>query len=393
MRKISHKIYYSGSPIRSVESLAQTLSLSETQLLNFLPKIPESYIEFTKNVRGKNRDLVEPKKELKTLLKRINNRIFCHIVFPHYLHGGVKGVPPRDFLSNANSHKNAEEIIAVDIKNFFPSITFDQVKKIYTQLFKFSDDVSEILTKLTTYHDRLPQGSPTSSVISNLVMFEMEYKVVASIEGNGWTYTRLIDDITVSSKTGFSAKNKTDIFDNIVRLVKNYNFTVHPGKKFIYSRSNSQDLMKVTGLWLNRGIPKVLPIKRKEISWKVNELNKAASVRDARYTNDYHIEYESISGKVALLTRVGHKDGEKLRLILSNIKPLFSSEHTAYIAKRLNAFCDNPPGNKNSIGFLKRFYKFQHLVGIIKRSNAAMARKLQKRLNAIRPAVTLKDLE
>ncbi|HSI22405.1 MAG TPA: reverse transcriptase family protein [Methylophilaceae bacterium] len=380
----SHKIYYSGSPIGSLGRLSKTLDVSEAQLLKIAHNPSAFYVEFEKTVRNKTRSLADPVPLLKTIQKRIITRIFCNIVFPPYLHGGIKSSSPRDFVSNAKAHANAETAIALDIKNFFPSISSAQIEHIFIYLFKFPLEVSKVLTNLTTLNQALPQGAPTSSYLSNLVLFEKEFHLVAKLEGLSLTYTRLIDDITVSSKTPLSKQQQGKIVNQVIGMLHSYGYHIHPTKKSFYSRSNPKNLMQITGLWLNRGSPRISRSKRQEIAYEVNELKKLADTKNGKSTNEYHEQYASVSGKVALLRRLKHKEAVRLRNILDRISPIYSEDQIAKIKKLIFAFASKSQ-DRRKLGYIQKFYKFQHAASIVARTDLSLAKLLQKTLNTIRP--------
>lgn len=372
--------------------MSKTLSFTEP-LLTRISKNSESYYNvFVKSVKSKDRTLAEPHPVLKTLQKRIISRIFSLVKFPQYLHGGIKTEDPRDFFSNANAHCKAETAITLDIKSFFPSITTAHVENIFQHLFSFNPDVSKVLALLTTVGGTLPQGAPTSSYIANLVMWEKEYKLVASFNNQKLTYTRLIDDMTISSLSRLSSERITSITTKIAGMLNHYDFNLHDGKKNVYSRSNPEKLMLVTGLWLNRGSPRLEKYRRVQISKEVIEIKKSVT-HDVKRIFDlkYHKEHNSISGKVALLQRLGHSRALRLRQILDEIQPKFDVEEISKIEKLIINFGKKKLSD-DSFGYLKKFYRFQHTISIVKRTDSMRAKKMQIILNKKRPKKTLKEL-
>jgi hypothetical protein len=386
----SHKIYYVGSPIGSVAALAKTLDLTENRLVSLAARGKKNYLVFDKLVKGKNRELAEPYLELKVIQKRILNRIFCHLRYPAYLHGGIKASDSRDFYTNANSHRKAEVAITMDIKGFFPAITPELVEKTFALLFKFPPKVSSVLAKLTTLDGQLPQGAPTSSVISNLVMFEQEYKIAASFEAQGYMYTRLIDDITVSSEKPISSERVTKVVTRVAKMVSSYDFHLHPNKTHVRSRSNPAELMSVTGLWLNRGTPKLERQKRAAISAEVIKVRRKAE-QCGRFSDDYHKEYSSVSGKVALLQRLKHSRALRLRSLLNDIEPIYDDRGVAKVSNLVDKFCRRGR-DTGTIGYIKKFYNLQHNIAVVKRTHVAVARRLQNALNKKRPEKTLRSI-
>ena len=104
---------------------------------------------------------------LKSVQGKIRKRILLKVTYPDYLQGSIKGRSPK---TNAQVHVGAKCLIELDIANFFPSIIRDQVYRTFRYFFNFSDEVSNLLVDLITHQGRVPQGSPVSSDIANLVL-------------------------------------------------------------------------------------------------------------------------------------------------------------------------------------------------------------------------------
>jgi retron-type reverse transcriptase len=190
--------YYTKRPIGTVAALSAALRVSEHALTHAANNLGRHYTPYAipKKANGKTRSIVIPSLHLKTLQKRINREIFAHVAYPPYLYGGIDG---KDYVQNAKEHNAAQVVIALDVKDFYPSISFQQVKGIYQHFLKFGPEVSELLAKLTTYQDEVPQGACTSSHLANLVLHDVEYHLAQYCRNADLVYTRLLDDITISS--------------------------------------------------------------------------------------------------------------------------------------------------------------------------------------------------
>lgn len=159
------------------------------------------------------RTINPPKQELKTIQKRINSYLVEHITMPEYAFGGVKG---KDNIQNARFHKGQKYVFQTDLKDFFPYITNKMVYKMFI-VNGFSPDVASLLTKLTTYKGHLPQGSPTSTTIANLVFVPCGNEIKSIAEREGLRFTTFVDDVTISSQHNF--KNVVpEIMDTIQPL-------------------------------------------------------------------------------------------------------------------------------------------------------------------------------
>lgn len=106
----------------------------------------------------KKRWIDNPVDPLKMVQTRIQERILSQLVLPGHLLGGVSG---KSIIDNAKLHLRSNFLVTIDIKNFFPSITPEQVRSVFRKLLNCSSDASHLLTGLTTCRGRLPQGAST----------------------------------------------------------------------------------------------------------------------------------------------------------------------------------------------------------------------------------------
>lgn len=136
---------------------------------------------------------------LKVIQKRIQKNILLKLHMPAYAYGAVKG---RDNVINAKKHQGKKYKFTTDLKDFFPSITNKSVYEMFVEE-KFSHEVSSLLTKLTTYNGKIPQGAPTSSTLANLVFRKTGNILDNFSKENGLTFTSFVDDMTFSSPNDF----------------------------------------------------------------------------------------------------------------------------------------------------------------------------------------------
>jgi RNA-directed DNA polymerase len=180
-----------------------------------------------KKGKPKSRTLNPSHNRLKVIQKRIQKNILLDLHLPDYAYGAVKG---RDNVDNANAHKGKKFKFTTDLRNFFPSISHSRVFKMFRS-YNFSPEVSRLLTQLTTYKGRLPQGSPSSSTIANLVFVKTGKNLDSFAKEQSITFTSFIDDLTFSSPYDFKSMT-----DEILEMVKKDGFKISHNKTN-YSRS------------------------------------------------------------------------------------------------------------------------------------------------------------
>ena len=103
--------------------------------------------------------------ELKYIQRWILDNILSKIKVSEFATGFCANC---SIVDNAKYHINKECVINIDIKDFFPSISFERIFRVFAY-YGYTKEVSFFLAKLCTYEDELPQGSPASPMLSNIV--------------------------------------------------------------------------------------------------------------------------------------------------------------------------------------------------------------------------------
>ena len=106
--------------------------------------------------------------------QRIRSELLLTVPLSPIVHGCVKG---RSNLANASGLVKSSSLASSDVKNFFPSVTNKMVYRAYVELVGVGPDLARILTRLTTRSGHLPQGSPTSDALGNIVLTPVDREV------------------------------------------------------------------------------------------------------------------------------------------------------------------------------------------------------------------------
>jgi len=189
--------------ILSVNKLAFTLNVELARLVEIARAADSYYDPFEATARShpfqksppKGRLIDNPLGELKRIQKRIYRQLLKPICFPDHIFGGV---PKRSVLDNAERHRGASLLVTIDVRKCFPSITNRQIYYVWRNLLGCSPRVSALLTRLTTFKRRLPQGSPASPLLANLVIWSIDQPIRSACEDAGVTYSTWIDDLAFS---------------------------------------------------------------------------------------------------------------------------------------------------------------------------------------------------
>jgi RNA-directed DNA polymerase len=207
--------------IRTTSHLAYVLRFDIKEINFIADNIGKFYTERRIPKKNGYRIINPSHRRLKVLQKRIQKNIINQLPLPDYAYGAVQG---RDNVGNTKQHKGKRFKFATDLRNFFPSVNNRQVNEMFIKN-GFSPDVAHILTRLTTYKGRLPQGAPTSSSIANLVFTETGNKLDEFALENNITFTTFVDDLAFSSPSAF--KEKTP---EIVKIITDDGFRISHNK-------------------------------------------------------------------------------------------------------------------------------------------------------------------
>ena len=188
---------------------------------------------------GTERLLHEPVPQLKFAQRRILKRLLDRVE----LHPAAHGFRPRrSIVTNAREHVGQELVVGLDIRDFFPSITYARVYGVFRSL-ELEKREAALMARLTTHEGALPQGAPTSPAIANIVCRRLDRRLAGLAKRAGARYTRYADDVTLSGP-----RDILSILPVVRRIISEEGFGVHPRKTRIMGRGARQ---QVTGLVVN----------------------------------------------------------------------------------------------------------------------------------------------
>lgn len=246
--------------IKTNQQLADFLGIKIGTLFFYCQYSTPSNAYITFNISKKNgclRLISAPNKQLKyiqTVLSKVLNEFY---VPKKTAHGFIK---QRSIITNAEIHTNKKCMLNIDIKDFFGSIHIGRVIGLFRSIpFLFNNTIATSLAQLVCYKNHLPQGAPTSPVISNLICRKLDNDLIMLASKHKVLCTRYCDDITFSTKARILppqiAKKLDDgkvILGDELRLVfSNNNFVINEEKtrcQFFFNRQ------MVTGLIVNKKV-------------------------------------------------------------------------------------------------------------------------------------------
>jgi RNA-directed DNA polymerase len=279
---------------------------------------------------GGFRQLLVPQDRLKYQQRLILELLYPLFVRRKPVHGFAKGY---DAISNANEHQGRPYLLNIDLEDFFPSINRARVLGVFRKL-GLPLDTAQALATLCVPPNELPQGAPTSPLISNMICFGMDAALMRFAASNHMRYTRYADDITFSSfkvphglfddPEAAPGKIYTPQLSHHLRaIIEENGFSINE-KKSWYSDKRSR--REVTGLVVNRftNVKRtyVRNIRASLYAIETKGLAAAQSDFSTKYNTTKQLE-RVLNGRLHHLAHVRGTDFSAYRTLASRYNKIF----------------------------------------------------------------------
>lgn len=202
---------------------------------------------------GGYREITAPKGGLRGILNALNILLQTYDEPTPWAYGFVCG---RSVVDNARPHVGKRYILNLDLKDFFPTITRQQVADCLTaEPFGFSSLAAKLVSGLATVRTKnneevLAQGFATSPTLSNFICREMDKEIASIATAQGITFTRYADDLTFSSDTDI-LRPQGELVQQVKAIVERYGFRLNEEKTHLQRRGRRQE---VTGLMVTEKV-------------------------------------------------------------------------------------------------------------------------------------------
>lgn len=184
--------------VTSPAELAKRLGVNLADLED-LANRTDNYKRF--KVGEKKRSVQEPKEHLKSLHSKVM-RWLSRVDTPPYLHSAVRG---RSYITNAKTHSANSNLVKVDIRSFFQSVSTHAVYLFFAKTMKCRNDAAMLMAKLLTVDGHLPTGSPVSPIISYFAHKQMFDQIAELAENMDLSFTVYVDDMCLSGEKAVRA--------------------------------------------------------------------------------------------------------------------------------------------------------------------------------------------
>ena len=253
---------------RTVRDLADLLELKPSSLTYLLYKLPDvnKYTQFSvPKASGGTRAILSPcdslkaaQRKLKILIEDCIHELEPRTVDSNFSHGFKRNL---SIVTNASVHRNKRYVFNTDLTDFFPSIHFGRVRGYFmkNRNFDLSTEIATMIAQLACHAGSLPQGSPSSPIVSNLVAHILDIRLASLAAKNRCSYSRYADDITFSTNEREFPKDIAVLVPNEAHqwevgvqlsdvIVRSF-FAINPIKTRMQYQDSRQS---VTGLVVNK---------------------------------------------------------------------------------------------------------------------------------------------
>ncbi len=289
---------------------------------------------------GGEREIWAPRPKLKAAQRWILRKILEHLP----VHGRAHGfLPGRSILSNAQEHRDSEMILNMDLKEFFPTITWRRVKGVFRKA-GYREQVATLLALLCTEAPRevvehqgeryfislgpraLPQGAPSSPALSNTLCLRLDRRLSGLARKLGWRYSRYADDLSFSlphkKRKRRGGPKLSTLMGGARAIVEDEGFQLNPKKTRLRRTGARQE---ITGLVVNGAAgPRVPRQLKRQLRAAIHNLERGQKLPEG----------ESIARLSGYAAFVYMAEPELGRSLLERLKQIQRPPHPAGVLQK-----------------------------------------------------------
>lgn len=235
------------------------ISLKKLTYILYVKRIESLYTSFEiPKKSGGVRHINAPCKELKNIQKKLATALYDYQksirednnIKPNISHAFEKD---KSILTNAKIHRNKRFVLNIDLEDFFGSFNFGRVRGFFNKNSNFNMplEIATIIAQLTCYNGCLPQGAPTSPIITNLICQALDMNILKIAKKFKVDYTRYADDLTFSTNDRNFIANYPTFFEELTTVIERSGFNINHNKTRLLFKDSKQE---VTGLVVNKKI-------------------------------------------------------------------------------------------------------------------------------------------
>jgi len=322
--------------VNNFDTLADLLEFNVYGLKRIFDEIKNQnrhYKEFFINKKsGEKRQILTPDYKLKLIQRRLAHIFSLIYIGRNSVHGFRRG---KSIITNSEKHIHRKALLNLDLKDFFPTIHFGRVRGILqTRPYSLPKTGATLIAGFCCYKGKLPQGAPTSPIISNMICSRLDHELQQFAYEEHCVYSRYADDIVFSTtnRNGFSQNmveggtSEWIVGPKLGSIIVSNDFKVNPKKTRVRFYTERQE---VTGLVVNE-FPNIKREFVKEVRMMLHIWRKFGIVdASKKYANNYCADfYDSLKGKINFIKLVKTKGDNTYNVLAEKFntldqKPIF----------------------------------------------------------------------
>lgn len=317
--------------LKTRQDIADLLEVDRAHLNYHLHISPPStrYTAFEIPKRsGGTRKITTPVTALKIIQQKLN-QVLQHVYYDRRRPSVHSFIPKRSIVTNARTHLRREWVLNVDLRDFFPSITFPRVRGLFiAKPYEIAPDAATVLAQICCFDDKLPQGAPTSPIVSNIICAKLDNELLRLARKHKCRYTRYVDDLTFSTNESdfppalakINPQGQVVVGDELNHIIHENWFEINPDKVRLRRRNLRQE---VTGLTVNEK----LNVRRRYVSqiramlhaWERDGLENA----EREFLKRHYIKHRAPFKKPPLLEQILNGKIGFLGWVIGKDNPLY----------------------------------------------------------------------
>ncbi|MBU5445574.1 retron Ec67 family RNA-directed DNA polymerase/endonuclease [Paenibacillus sp. MSJ-34] len=390
---------------------------TRNELADFL-KVPRKLLSYILYVKGSNnlytsfeickknggtRKINAPSEGLKDIQKKLAEALYNH---KKKKKRGITDKISHAFeidkgiITNAENHRNKRFVLNIDLEDFFDSFHFGRIRGFFNKNNRFllPIEVATAIAQISCYEGKLPQGAPSSPIITNLICEILDHRLLKIAKQYKLDYTRYADDLTFSTNDRNFLELQTEFYKKVSEVIIRAGFKINEEKTRLQLRDSKQ---VVTGLVVNKKV-NINSVYYKETRAMAHHLYKYGEFK----INDKPATLNQLEGRFAFINQLtwynNKLDDEKhhfqrlcsrerqyqkflfYKYFFANPQPLIVTEgktDVAYLKSALKKLYNEYPNliTKNSngkfefkISFLNKTKRLKHFMGIFQDGGTAL---------------------
>ena len=253
-----------GLPLQSSRDVATYFGVPHGRMLWMLYKAPDQarykHFEIPKRTGGM-RAIHAPH----GMVRNLQDKLKLDLDRIYRAHPNAHGfIAARGVTTNASAHVGRRWVFNIDLEDFFPTINFGRIRGLFMRPpFEMGAAAAAVCAQIATYRNGLPQGAPTSPVLSNFIAVSLDRNLLLLARRHRLAYSRYADDITFSSNDPQFPANvalqeqltgggmKAVVGGGLEQVVTQSGFRINARKVRLQGRGMRQ---AVTGLTVNKRV-------------------------------------------------------------------------------------------------------------------------------------------